>query len=61
MYVCICNALTESRVREAARECQGSVPSVYECFGVAPSCGKCASSLREILRSTAGVECLAAE
>jgi bacterioferritin-associated ferredoxin len=61
MYVCICNALTESRVKEAARQCRGSVPSVYECFGVKPGCGKCASSLRDILRSATGAEQVAAE
>jgi len=61
MYVCICNALTESRVREAARECRGSVPSVYECFGVTPGCGKCASSLRDILRSATAPDRVAAE
>lgn len=50
MYVCICNALTESRVREAASKAGRSVTSVYECFGVTPRCGKCAANLRDLLR-----------
>jgi bacterioferritin-associated ferredoxin len=61
MYVCICNALTETHVREAAQQSGGRVASVYETCGVEPCCGKCASSMRDILRGSATTDRVAAE
>jgi len=61
MYVCICNALTEGHVKDVARQPRQSLSSVYDCLGVRPCCGKCASSLREILRANAPQEPIAAE
>ena len=63
MYVCICNALTERRVRQAVRDHRpDSVAAVYAACGVAPRCGKCAGMIAEILEEeTAPALRLAAE
>ena len=50
MYVCICNALTENRVRHAVRTHRpDTVRDVYAACGVAPQCGKCADTIAGIL------------
>lgn len=43
MYVCICNGLTESRVRAAARESgeRRCARTVYHQLGCRPQCGLC--------------------
>lgn len=49
MYVCICNAIRETTLREAARQCTGGVDAVYEALGKAPQCGQCLDEAAEIL------------
>lgn len=49
MYVCICNAIRETTLREAARKCTGGVDAVYEALGKAPQCGQCLDEAAEIL------------
>ncbi|MGQ9371224.1 (2Fe-2S)-binding protein [Azospirillum sp. ST 5-10] len=50
MYVCICNALPERRIRQAIRDHQpADVAGVYAACGVAPRCGKCAGTIAAIL------------
>ncbi|WP_207461542.1 (2Fe-2S)-binding protein [Azospirillum sp. SYSU D00513] len=50
MYVCICNALNERRVRQAIRQHRpATVHDVYAACGVTPQCGKCAPTIRDIL------------
>ncbi|WP_029009662.1 (2Fe-2S)-binding protein [Azospirillum halopraeferens] len=63
MYVCICNALTERRVRQAVRDRRpDSVAAVYAACGVTPQCGKCAGTIAVILEDeTAPALRLAAE
>ena len=43
MYVCSCNALRESEIREATREmpANASAEEVYESLGALPDCGTC--------------------
>lgn len=41
MYVCICNAITESSVREAIAEGADSVPALRAALGVGSGCGTC--------------------
>lgn len=50
MYVCICNALNENTVREAARKIKGSFNAVkvYETLGVKPQCGMCLCDAQNI-------------
>lgn len=53
MYVCICNALNENTVREAARKSKGSQNAikVYEALGVRPQCGMCLCDAQDICNS----------
>ena len=49
MIVCVCNRITESEVREAAR-CGATTPeSAYACFGCDVQCGCCFDYAQEII------------
>lgn len=50
MYVCICNALTESQVEEALSSGPTSVSEVYEVLGCKPQCGGCCKEIKSRLR-----------
>ena len=41
MYICICNAIRDRDLREAARAVDGDVESVYLSLGCTPQCGQC--------------------
>jgi bacterioferritin-associated ferredoxin len=49
MIVCICNAIRESDVRQAAREGASCPTSAYRHCGRKPRCGQCFSFAREII------------
>jgi bacterioferritin-associated ferredoxin len=49
VYVCICNAIRETTLRDAARRCGGSAFEVYEAIGKSPQCGQCLEDADEIL------------
>jgi bacterioferritin-associated ferredoxin len=51
MIVCSCNVLSEHDVRAAiaAEPLPRSAGEIYECLGCRPRCGRCASTLRNIL------------
>mgnify|MGYP001270325312 FL=1 len=49
MYVCICNAIRETDLRSAARECAGDADAVYEALGHRPQCGQCLDDAAELL------------
>ena len=49
MVVCICNAIKECQVREAAREGASCPTSAYRVVGKKPRCGQCFSFAREII------------
>ncbi len=50
MIVCVCNALNESAVREAAQKHQGktSILKIYQSLDAKPQCGKCLCHARDI-------------
>ncbi len=66
MYVCICNGLTEARVREAARESgeRRSAKAVYRRLGCEARCGLCLPYARRVIagddRPVAGAGSLSA-
>lgn len=41
MFVCICNGITESQVREAIAGGAGSLEQLHHELGVASQCGSC--------------------
>ncbi|MBN8486018.1 MAG: (2Fe-2S)-binding protein [Sphingomonadales bacterium] len=49
MYICICNAIRESDLREAARAHPGDADAVYAALGKTPQCGQCLDDAALIL------------
>lgn len=49
MVVCICNAIKERDVRQAARGGAACPGSAYRTLGCRPKCGQCFSFAREII------------
>ena len=52
MYVCICNAVTERAVREAAQSGVRTLSELSRRTGCADCCGSCADLASEILNET---------
>ncbi len=50
MYVCICQAVTDREIREAAEDGACSVRELGQQLGVATGCGRCAAEARRLLR-----------
>ncbi len=53
MIVCICNRITESAVRKAAR-CAGTPEAAYACHGCEVQCGCCLDYAQEIIDEERG-------
>jgi bacterioferritin-associated ferredoxin len=49
MYVCLCHGFTERQVRSAVAEGAGSVHQVFRQFDAKPRCGKCVSTVRDLM------------
>lgn len=49
MYVCICNAIRESDLRNTARRCPGNAEACYASLGKRPACGSCLDAADAIL------------
>ncbi|MDQ3139579.1 MAG: (2Fe-2S)-binding protein [Pseudomonadota bacterium] len=49
MIVCLCNAIRENDVRNAARNGAGCPVSAYATMGRKPRCGQCFSFARELI------------
>ena len=56
MYVCLCNALTDRQVKQAAAEIGTTKPSsVYAACGCRAQCGQCVRALVALLRGEDGM------
>jgi len=51
MIVCVCNAIRESDLRDAARRGAACPTSAYRLFETKPRCGQCLSFAREVIAS----------
>lgn len=51
MYVCVCQAVTDSQIREAVCEGACSMRDLRQRLGVASECGRCSQCALDILRS----------
>ena len=51
MYVCICNAITDSQIRQAARSGVKDLQGLQQELGVATGCGSCREAATELLRN----------
>jgi bacterioferritin-associated ferredoxin len=49
MYICICNAIRESDLRQAALSCDGDATATYARLGKRPNCGQCLAEAQEII------------
>jgi bacterioferritin-associated ferredoxin len=49
MYVCVCNAVTERQIREAAHSGVSSVEGLQARLKVATCCGSCRDCARRVL------------
>ena len=49
MYVCICNAVTESDVQDAVRQGVRSMRELATETGCSQNCGRCARTASEVL------------
>ncbi len=49
MYVCLCNAVTDTHIRKAVADGCCSMRDLQTTLGVASSCGKCAPCAKEVL------------
>jgi bacterioferritin-associated ferredoxin len=49
MYVCICNAIRECELRQAARTCAGDAQALYTRLGRPPQCGQCVDEAEDII------------
>ncbi len=54
MYVCVCQAVTDRQIREAASNGLTSVKALRDELGVASSCGKCARCAHDLLKQCSG-------
>ncbi len=53
MYVCICNALTDRTLREAAAETGSTRPrDIYAACGCRAQCGRCVKAVLALARET---------
>jgi len=50
MYVCICKAVTERQIREAADSGARNLRDLRRDLGVTTECGRCATCARDCLR-----------
>lgn len=50
MYVCVCMAVTDHQIREAARGGARTLKDLQRDLGLASECGQCASYARQCLK-----------
>jgi bacterioferritin-associated ferredoxin len=51
MYVCVCNAVTEDDIHDAARNGARRMRDLRGCLGVSADCGRCACHAKACLDS----------
>jgi bacterioferritin-associated ferredoxin len=49
VYICLCNALTDGHVRDAARAGANRPSEVYDACGCTVQCGTCSRTVRRVL------------
>ena len=52
MYICLCKAVTDTQIRQAASEGAETMRDLRERFEIAITCGKCGHDARRILRES---------
>lgn len=57
MYVCLCHGFTDRQVRAAVTEGAGNAQAVFRHFDSKPRCGKCVSTVRDLVDEGKGGGC----
>jgi len=57
MYVCVCQAVTDTQIREAAEGGARTLNDLRRQLGIISECGRCASCAHECLRKANGEQC----
>lgn len=57
MVVCVCNAIRERDVRDAARSGARSPAKAYRSLGCKAQCGQCIPFAREIIKAEHAIAC----
>ncbi len=52
MYVCLCNGITETQIRDAVHGGADSLLQLRLGLGVASSCGRCADCAQQVIQET---------
>ena len=56
MYICLCNGVTESDIRNCcAEESARSMRDLERCLGIGVNCGKCKLAAKQILNESRGL------
>ncbi|MBR1376155.1 MAG: (2Fe-2S)-binding protein [Cardiobacteriaceae bacterium] len=50
MYICICRAISEKKVKESVKEGKKSIKELCNSLGAGNECGKCLPVLAEIVQ-----------
>lgn len=54
MYVCVCKAVTDRQIREAAQSGARTLRDLRRDLGVTSECGRCASCAKDCLKEAHG-------
>ena len=57
MVVCVCNAIREREVRDAARRGAISPAKAYQSLGCKPQCGQCIPFALQIIKAEHALAC----
>ncbi len=49
MYVCVCRAVSDSKIRRAVEQGAGSMRALKDQLGVGSVCGRCVPEARQLL------------
>jgi bacterioferritin-associated ferredoxin len=50
MYVCVCNAIKDSQVRQALQEGKSSISALRQHLACESRCGKCTGTMQNMLK-----------
>ncbi|WP_444998305.1 (2Fe-2S)-binding protein [Aliikangiella sp. IMCC44359] len=56
MYVCICNAVTDSEIIQAQQNGLTTMSEIKHHLGVGNCCGQCVDTAKELLSQSTGVQ-----
>ena len=57
MYVCICRAITDNRIRQEVSQGATTLREVGQRLGVGTQCGKCGKHARSVIREAMSGRC----